>query len=133
MQSRFCASYMNGGIFHLSCRPAKSRACIDRENRTHDLALIDRGEHWVMVRHGLKHPGFAAQLRAGDAFPRKTTHPTSLGSALLLAHCGAIHGKRSLWPTCRLQSCDLRPMRHQSRDNAILLAERVLQASHAVR
>src|SRR3954469_3718378 len=53
-----------------------------------------------MIKLRLKHPGFAAQLRSGEAFLQKTVHPTSPGSALHLAHSGAFYGKRNDMTSC---------------------------------
>src|SRR3954454_6585463 len=53
-----------------------------------------------MIKPGLKHPGFAAQLRSGEAFRPKTMHPTSPGSALHLAHSGAFYSKRNNMTSC---------------------------------
>src|SRR4051794_2860684 len=63
-----------------------------------------------MIKPGLKHPGFAAWLHSGEAFLPKTMHPTSPGSALHLAHSGALYGNDHFRNPERRKACASPPV-----------------------
>jgi len=53
-------------------------------------ALHGRRTEMAPTPSDLEHSGFTAQLRAGEAFRRKTIRPTSQGVSRLIEACGAI-------------------------------------------